>query len=94
MKATEWRQSAILKGNDDNSSCRAIALVKVLRRARCCAPAVAGKKYHYLVAITMTVLPIVVMTILMMAALAILMIAVVAMISSLCVLVNDKAYLR
>lgn len=52
------------------------------------------KRYYYLVAITMTVLPIVVMTILMMAALAILMIAVVAMISSLCVLVNDKAYLR
>ena len=44
--------------------------------------------------VVVTVLPIVVMTILMMAALAILMIAVVAMISSLCVLVYDKAYLR
>jgi hypothetical protein len=83
MKATEWRQSAILIGDDDGSATAGVILRA--RRSTGCLP----EKFRRLVAIAVMALSMVVVTILMMA-----MVAMTMMISSLCMLGKDKAYLR
>ncbi|MBI5751809.1 MAG: hypothetical protein HZA59_06650 [Hydrogenophilales bacterium] len=88
MKATEWRRSAILMGNDDDSSRRAISLF-LAAASLDNAAAFSRLRCRCLVAIAVMALLMAVVTIGMMP-----VVAMTMMISSLCVLVNDKADLR